>query len=102
MPIDENVLRRDVANAVNDWMGIQLTDAQIDEILAEESLGSDCRRWGVDTVVREHIAQFLAKKITGRPWPIGNTPKEEAEEFFTLYEANAEAKGYTLIKGKQT
>lgn len=93
---DEATIRKDISDAVNDWMGITLTDAQVDEILADENLGYDCRQFGIDTVVRENIGQFLAKKITGRAWPLGGDTQEAKDEFFRLYEQNAEAKGFTL------
>ena len=97
MPVKSETLRKDIRNAAHDWMGLALTEAQITEILDDKNLGYDALQFGIDTVVREKIAAHLAKIITGREWPLYGTPKAEKDEFFRLFEANAEAKGFTLV-----
>jgi hypothetical protein len=101
MPVDEAEIRRDVKGSVHDWLGIDLTDSQIEEILADDHVGNEARRWGVDTVVRERIGDYLAVKIVGKRWPLYGTPKEERDTFFETFEKNAEARGFTLWEKKR-
>jgi hypothetical protein len=76
--------------------GLKLTVEQATEILADPQVKATFAAGGQDTVTRESIAEFLGKKITGKPWPTyGNTP-EQREAFWADYETKAAACGYTL------
>jgi hypothetical protein len=85
--------RQHVQDTVSDYIGIDLTPAQVDEILADPYVRSMVTI-DFDTVARETIAQFLGRKITGKPWPLNGTPQDEKDAFWTSFEQNLEVRGY--------
>jgi hypothetical protein len=91
--------REEIRNAVHDWMGIDLTEPQLDEILAVPRIKNEIEEWGVDTVARERIGKYLAMKIVGRPWPCYGDGEEAKNRFLLEFEERAPKSGYKLVEG---
>lgn len=86
--------RKILADTVHDFMEIELTEAQIDEILADPKVKAEFGQWGMDTGTREAVNEFLARKIVGRRWPLYGDPKAERDAFHAEYRENAGRLGY--------
>ncbi len=89
---------RETQAAVHDEMGLDLTLEQALEILNDPHVAGEVASWGVyDTETRGAIANFLAKKIVGRPWPLYGDGEEVAARFKEDLTKNARALGYKVI-----
>ena len=97
MSFDLSKAKTEVQAVVADWVGIDLTSEQVDEILADPHVLGQVIPWGVqDTETRSAVVNFLAKKITGRSWPLNGEDEASKTAFLLAYEQGAEAKGYKL------
>lgn len=95
MTADDHKSVRDV---VHDYMGIDLTDAQLLELCSDPRIVAEVTEWGAyDTQTREKITAVLTEKIVGHPWPRYSDTKEYKEAFYADFEREAPLKGYRLI-----
>lgn len=90
--------RKNVRAIVHDCVGIDLTDAQLEELCSDSQIVAEVTEWGTfDTQTQERIANVLAEKIVGRRWPMYGDSKESKEAFYRDFEREALSKGYRLI-----
>jgi len=90
--------KRDVWVTAHDCLGLDLTTEQVDEILKDRHVGGLIMQWGVDTVSREEIANYIGKKVTGRRWPTYGDPQEAKNAFHAAFGTEVEAKGYKKVQ----
>lgn len=95
-------VKSEVRDVVSDWMGLNLTESQVDEILSVPSLRGEIEEWGVsDTVTREKIGDFLARKIVGRSWPMDGEDQKGEDDFYESFETRAKELGYQLVDSRK-
>lgn len=88
---------RDIKAVVNDWYGIELTNAQVEEILSVPSIRGEVDEFGVfDTETRSKIGNYLARKIVGRPWPLNGDDQVTRDEFWEKLRTNGKTLGYKV------
>ena len=98
----KNEVKDKIRDVVSDWMGLNLTEAQVEEILSVPSLRGEIEEWGVsDTVTREKIGDFLARKIVGRSWPMNGEDQKGKDAFYASFDTRAKELGYQLRRQSQ-
>lgn len=90
------MITKSLKDALHDWAGVDLTDAQLEELMADPILLRELLLCGdhVDTLAREVAMSLLAKKIVGRRWP---TYGDKDTSFHEEFRQAAAAKGYRLV-----
>lgn len=84
---------------VHDWMGLDLTNDQILELIREDDdfLG-DYIAHGMDTCCRESLGSIIARKLVGRDWPTYGEGEQVAAEFHDKFVAAAKNAGYKVLQ----
>lgn len=91
--------RKDIRDIVHDYMGIDLTEAQLEELCSDPRIVAEVTEWGTyDTQTRERVTAVLTEKIVGRAWPMYGDTQEYKDAFYRDFERLAPEKGYRLIK----
>lgn len=82
-----------VRKDIKEWYGLNPTVPQLKKYLKNEHellteiATQPYLRDGLDTSVREMVADVFAQKLVGTSWPVGSTPKRASKKFFqTLIE----------------
>lgn len=87
---------QDLKRALHDWSGVDLTDEQGEELLADPEVARTLG-WGFDTVCREAAMRALARRLVGRDWPLYGEGDEVAKAFEAAFQKAAIEKGYKLV-----
>lgn len=89
--------RKGVRDIVHDYMGLDLTDQQLDELCSNPRVVAEVTEWGTfDTQTRERITAVLTEKIVGRAWPMYGDTQEYKDAFYADFERLAPEKGFRL------
>lgn len=94
MNLSEDELQRAISYYC-DYLGFRLTPEQFIEILNENpELSQDILESDIDTCNREAFMSAFGRKLLGKDWPTGMTPRDEAEQFFIQLRIKAQEMGY--------
>lgn len=85
-----------IRGTVLDWLGIDLTESQVSEILNDPKIQGEFKKWGLDTCTREMIGNFLAERICGMPWPCFRDSESTKEAFWNRLKENGPKLGYKV------
>lgn len=90
----EGILQ-EIHEVCKDWMDFDLTEEQCKDILTNVP---GIEHWGIDTMIRGDIANYLANKLcVFLDWPINGDTEETKNEFWTKLREGAKEYGYKLL-----
>lgn len=82
---------------LHDWCGVEVTDDQARELLADPRVASELPYGVMDTCTREALMSALARRVVGRNWPIYGDGREAMEKFSAEMREKAPQLGYKLL-----
>ena len=90
--------RDSLREAIIDDMNLNLTDDQLDQVLADPQVQSCLFLGGVDTCTREAASSFLSRVILGREVPLqGELSPGGISLYWDDLEVRAEEMGYDVF-----
>jgi len=95
-----NELKQECIDVIQDYTGVQLTNQQFADLLAENpGLNEQLIEFNSprDTIDRECMIGALAVKIVGRDWPTYGEGTEVYKKFIEDFETQVLAQGYTVV-----
>ena len=93
-------LMNECIDVVSDYSGVSLTPGQFQALMIENlELNDQLIEFNSprDTMDREDLLSALARKLTGREWPIYMDGDQVMKQFTEDFEAGARRLGYKLV-----